>query len=52
MVFFPKLSNYIDRETFETKMEPTLINMIMDPVFTIREESTNSVIKLAKTIHD
>lgn len=33
-------------------MEPTLINMMMDPVYMIREESANSVIKLAKTIYD
>jgi len=50
--FFPKLSEYIDRETFTTKVEPTLIGMMVDPVFMIREESANTIIKLGRTVFD
>ena len=34
------------------KIEPTLLNMIIDPVFMIREETAKTVIKLSKTIFD
>jgi len=33
-------------------VEPTLINMFLDPVFMIREESANTVIKLSKNLYD
>ena len=33
-------------------MEPTLVNMLIDPVFMIREESANTIIKLSKTLFD
>ena len=52
MVFFAKLADYVDRETFVTKVEPTIINMFMDPVFMIREESATTVIKLSKKLFD
>ena len=52
MQFFPKLSEYIDKETFTQKIEPTLLGMIIDPVFMIREEASKTVIKLSKTIFD
>jgi len=50
--FFPKLSEYIDKETFTTKVESTLLGMIIDPVFMIREESTKTIIKLSQTVFD
>ena len=50
--FFPRLSEYIDRETFTQKVEPTLLGMMIDPVFMIREESTRTIIKLSKSIYD
>jgi len=52
VVFFAKLADYVDRETFATKVEPTIINMFVDPVFMIREESANTVIKLSKKLFD
>lgn len=33
-------------------MESTLVNMLIDPVFMIREESANTIIKLSKTLFD
>lgn len=33
-------------------MESTLVNMLIDPVFMIREESANAIIKLSKTLFD
>ena len=50
--FFPKLSGYIEKETFSQKIEPTLLSMIVDPVFMIREESAKTIIALSKTIFD
>ena len=46
--FFPKLSEFISQETFQQKVEPTLIAMVVDPVFMIREESAKAIIKLSQ----
>mmetsp|Transcript_19609 Transcript_19609/g.26497 ORF Transcript_19609/g.26497 Transcript_19609/m.26497 type:complete len:164 (+) Transcript_19609:1154-1645(+) len=50
--FFPKLSAYIERDTFQQKIEHTLLGMMIDPVFMIREESTKCILKLSKAIFD
>ena len=50
--FLPKMAKYIDQETFSSKIETTLINMLTDPVFTIREETANSLVQLSKSIYN
>ena len=50
--FFPKLAQFVDRETFQTKIEPTLLGMVIDPVYMIREESANTIIKLGQSLFD
>ena len=52
MSFFPKLGEYVDRETFSTKIEPTIMGMMVDPVFMIREQSTNTLIRLSTALFD
>ena len=34
--FLPKIANYISKEMFAEKLENILIDMLKDPVFTIR----------------
>ena len=50
--FFPKLARLLDRETFSQKVEQQLVNMMMDPVFAVREEAAKSVIELSKSPYD
>ena len=50
--FIPKMAKYITREIFSQKIESTLLQMMIDPVFTIREESSQAVIELSKSIYD
>ena len=50
--FMPTLAKHISRELFASKIESTLIGMICDPVYTIREESTESIIKLSQSLYD
>ena len=38
--FIPKMAKYINRDIFQQKIETTLLQMMLDPVFTIREESS------------
>lgn len=46
--FFPKLAKVIGREQFSVKLESVLINLLMDPVFTIRESAMQSLIEISK----
>lgn len=50
--FLPKLAKFMERSTFSQKIESQLVNMLMDPVFAIREESANALILLSKSIYD
>lgn len=52
VTFFPKLARLIDKESFSSKIEPQLINMMMDPVFSIREEAAKTLIELSKSPYD
>lgn len=42
----------MDREAFALKIESQLVNMLTDPVFSIREETANSLIELSKAVYD
>jgi len=42
----------MDRDAFALKIESQLVNMMMDPVFSIREETANSLIQLSKSVYD
>ena len=46
------MAKYIDREIFTTKVEQALLQMLMDPVYTIREEAAASCLALSKSIYD
>lgn len=48
----PKLAKKMDREAFSQKIESQLINMMTDPVFSIREETANSLIQLSNSVYD
>lgn len=50
--FIPKMAKYVDREIFVTKVEQALLQMLMDPVYTIREEAAASCLALSKSIYD
>ena len=52
MQFFPKLAEFIDRDTFTQNIEATLVGMMIDPVFTIREQSAVALIQLSKNLFD
>ena len=50
--FIPKMAKYVERALFSSKIENTLLQMLMDPVFMIREETGKSCIDLSKSIYD
>lgn len=50
--FLPKLAQHIDRDLFSSKIESTLIGMVSDPVYTIREESTQTLLTLSTGLFD
>ena len=46
------MAKYVDREIFAAKVEQALLQMLTDPVFTIREEASASCLALSKSIYD
>ena len=50
--FFPKLGEYLDRDTMQQKIEPTIAAMLTDPVFTIREQTAVTLIALSQKVFD
>lgn len=50
--FIPKMASFVSKETFTQKIEQTLVQMLTDPVFTIREETANACVTLSKSVFD
>ena len=50
--FVVTLAKHIEKEIFVTRMQQTIVNMLTDSVFAIRDEVTNSLISLAREHYD
>ena len=50
--FVSTLVQHIDKEVFVAKLQDVIVSMLGDSVFAIREETTNSLITLAKKHFD
>ena len=50
--FMPTLVKHIERQLFADKIEANLVAMMTDPVFTIRDESTQTLLTLSESFGD
>jgi len=46
--FFPKMAKAVGKDLFQIKLESVLIGLLMDPVFSIREQAMQSMIDISK----